>query len=148
MSLTCQHGRPNGHLCPHCGPIDPGAHQPEPEANDSPPIWDLVIADMRERNLEGLRKYGTPPQVSNGSDALVDAYQKALDLAVCLRQEIEERRLAQTRPSDGRWTQEDDDFALAMADQGWTHRRIAGRLDRTAAAVAARLSRLRRGTLP
>lgn len=120
--------------------------QPAPETNDSTPIWDLVVADMRERDHEGRRKYGTPLQAKNGRDALVDAYQEALDLAVYLRQAIEERRLAQPRPNDGRWSAGDDHFALTMSAQGWTHRRIAGRLGRTPAAVAARLSRLGRAT--
>lgn len=65
--------------------------EPPPSANASPAIWDLVIADMRERDANGLRKYGTRLQANNGRDALVDAYQEALDLAVYLRQAIAER---------------------------------------------------------
>ena len=65
--------------------------QPPPKRNDSTPIWDLVIADMRERDREGRRRYGMPLQAHNGRDVLVDAYQEALDLAVYLRQAIEER---------------------------------------------------------
>lgn len=65
--------------------------QREPLANDSTAIWDLVIADMRERDRVGRRRYGTPLQANNGRDALVDAYQEALDLVVYLRQVIEER---------------------------------------------------------
>ena len=37
-------------------------------------------------------EHGTPLQAHNGRDPLVDAYQEALDLAVYLRQAIEERR--------------------------------------------------------
>ena len=66
--------------------------QPPPVASDRPAIWDMVIEDMRERNRIGTKKYGTPLQAHNGRDALVDAYQEALDLAVYLRQAIEERR--------------------------------------------------------
>lgn len=40
----------------------------------------------------GIERYGTPVQAGNGRKALVDAYQEALDLAVYLRQEIEERK--------------------------------------------------------
>lgn len=65
--------------------------QPPPIANDSLPVWELVIADMRERDSVGRQRYGTPLQTNNGRDALVDAYQEALDLVVYLRQAIEER---------------------------------------------------------
>ena len=71
--------------------------EPEPVANDSTPIWDLVIRDMHERDAEGRRKYGTPLQAGNGRDPLVDAYQEALDLVVYLRQAIEERGRIEAR---------------------------------------------------
>lgn len=74
------------------GLLDP---EPPPSVNASPAIWDLVVADMRERDANGLRKYGTRPQANNGRDALVDAYQEALDLAVYLRQAIAEREVHQ-----------------------------------------------------
>jgi len=65
--------------------------EPAPIPNDRPAVWDLVIADMHERNEWATKKYGTPIQPHNGRDALVDAYQESLDLAVYLRQAIEER---------------------------------------------------------
>lgn len=65
--------------------------QPPPEPNDLPAIWDLVAADMKERDQVGRERYGTPLQPFNGRDALVDAYQEALDLVVYLRQAIYER---------------------------------------------------------
>lgn len=65
-----------------------------PTPNDRTPIWDLVVADMQERDRIGTGKYGTPLQAHNGRDALVDAYQEALDLVVYLRQAIEERGAA------------------------------------------------------
>lgn len=68
------------------------AAQPVPTTNSSTPIWDLVIADMCERDHVGRQRYGTPLQANNGPDALIDAYQEALDLVVYLRQAIEERR--------------------------------------------------------
>lgn len=74
----------------------PNDEQPAPEHNQSTPIWDLVIADMRERDHVGRQRYGTPLQANNGRDALVDAYQEALDLAVYLRQCIEERQCKTT----------------------------------------------------
>lgn len=66
--------------------------QPPPIQNNSTPVWDLVIQDMQERDHVGRQRYGTPLQAHNGRDALVDAYQEALDLAVYLRQLIEERK--------------------------------------------------------
>lgn len=67
--------------------------QQDPVPNERPAVWDLVIADMRERDAGGLAKYGTRLQPGNGRDALVDAYQEALDLCVYLRQAIAEREL-------------------------------------------------------
>jgi len=81
-----------------------------PVANDGPKMWDLVIADvstmgeplmfsprhsaviadMRARDAEGVRRYGVPLQAHNGRPCLIDAYQEALDLTVYLRQAIEE----------------------------------------------------------
>lgn len=52
----------------------------------------LVLKDMEDRRRGGVEKYGTPLQPNNGRDALVDAYQEALDLCVYLRQAIEERK--------------------------------------------------------
>lgn len=67
--------------------------QPEPTASRSggPPVWDLVMIDMANRDAEGVRKYGRPLQPHNGRDAIADAYQEALDLCVYLRQAIYER---------------------------------------------------------
>ncbi len=67
--------------------------QPAPtqESADKPAVWNLVMDDMRERDRVGRARYGTPLQPHNGRDALVDAYQEALDLAVYLRQAIYER---------------------------------------------------------
>ena len=65
--------------------------QPPPIPNQGKPVWDLVVADMQERDRVGRERYGTPLQTGNGRDALVDAYQEALDQAVYLRQAIEER---------------------------------------------------------
>lgn len=65
-----------------------------PKKNASTPVWDLVIADMTERDQIGRQKYGTPLQAGNGRDPLVDAYQEALDLVVYLRQAICEREIS------------------------------------------------------
>jgi hypothetical protein len=66
--------------------------EPDPKRNTSRPIWELVIDDMKDRDHFGRMRYGTPLQANNGRDALVDAYQEALDLCVYLRQAIEERQ--------------------------------------------------------
>lgn len=65
--------------------------QPPPVANDGVAIVDLVLDDLVERKRIGIERYGTPLQAHNGRDALVDAYQEALDLCIYLRQAIEER---------------------------------------------------------
>lgn len=65
--------------------------QPKPKKNRRKPIWDLVIADMQNRNKIGIETYGTPLQAFNGRDSLWDAYEEILDLAVYLRQTIEEQ---------------------------------------------------------
>lgn len=64
--------------------------EPPPIHNDGPSMHDLVVEDMRRRKEMGLRKYGTILQAGNGRNALQDAYEEVLDLAVYLRQRIEE----------------------------------------------------------
>lgn len=66
--------------------------QPPPVPNGGRPVWELVVEDMMERDRVGRERYGTPLKTHNGRDALVDAYQEALDLCVYLRQAIEERK--------------------------------------------------------
>lgn len=62
-------------------------NQPDPIPTDEQPVWEMVIADMKARDHVGRERYGTPLQVTNGRDALQDAYEEALDLTVYLRQE-------------------------------------------------------------
>jgi hypothetical protein len=64
---------------------------PVAERNDKPVVWELVIADMQERDQVGRQRYGTPLQPHNGRDPLIDAYQELLDAAVYIRQAIYER---------------------------------------------------------
>ncbi|MDA8320407.1 MAG: hypothetical protein M0030_11450 [Actinomycetota bacterium] len=61
---------------------------PSPASGD---VWLSVIQDMNDRRLLGIARYGTPLQAGNGRDALVDAYQEALDLAVYLKQRLTEQ---------------------------------------------------------
>jgi hypothetical protein len=69
----------------------PIVDQPPPVHTNGPAIVDLVLTDLAERKRIGIARYGTPLQAHNGRDALIDAYQEALDLACYLRQAIEER---------------------------------------------------------
>jgi len=66
--------------------------EPDPIPNSQPPVWEQVIADMRERDATGRAKYGVPLQAFNGRKPLIDAYQEVLDLAVYLRQHVIEDR--------------------------------------------------------
>ena len=59
--------------------------KPKPSFGD---VWLNVIDDMKSRRKMGIEKYGTPLQPNNGRNALVDAYQEVLDLAVYLKQKI------------------------------------------------------------
>lgn len=65
--------------------------EPAPKPSAHPAVWPLVIRDMADRDTFGREKYGVPLQPHNGRDALKDAYQEALDLAVYLRTAIYER---------------------------------------------------------
>ena len=67
------------------------APQSDPEPGTGPSINDLVVVDLETRREMGQRKYGTVLQANNGRDALIDAYQEALDLCQYLRQELYER---------------------------------------------------------
>lgn len=53
-------------------------------------VTDLVVGDLHERREAGKVKYGTPLKTFNGRDALVDAYQEAIDMTMYLRQRIAE----------------------------------------------------------
>ena len=57
-------------------------------AGIDPRIDALLVEDIRERDRAGEKKYGTRLQPLNGRDAIVDAYQEALDLVVYLRQRL------------------------------------------------------------
>jgi hypothetical protein len=68
--------------------------EPPPIPNNKPSIHDLVIEDMHSRKEMGLKKYGTILQADNGRNALKDAYEEVLDLAMYLKQKLEEEREA------------------------------------------------------
>lgn len=67
--------------------------QPAPDGGQGN-VQALVRADLEERERIGVERYGTPLRLFNGRNALVDAYQEAMDLTVYLRQAIAERNLS------------------------------------------------------
>jgi hypothetical protein len=69
------------------GPEGPYETEPAP----LPPIWELVMADMRERDRIGAERYGDRLRVTTAVDPLRYAYEEALDLACYLRKAIAER---------------------------------------------------------
>ena len=54
-------------------------------------VLDAVLADLKERADVGRQKYGTLLETNKGRDALMDAYQEALDLVMYLKQTLMER---------------------------------------------------------
>ena len=68
-----------------------GGEQSMPTKNALPYVWSLVIRDMVDRGIVGVKRYGTRLQPNNGRDSLRDALDEALDLACYLRQAIYER---------------------------------------------------------
>ncbi len=70
----------------------PNKPEPPPRPSNETPAWDLVLADIAERDKMGVEKYGQRLTPGDGRDSLVDAYQEALDLVVYLRKAIEEKR--------------------------------------------------------
>ena len=53
------------------------------------PIADMVIEDMIDRKIFGIKKYGVCLQSDNGRNNLIDLYQELLDAVIYLRCEIE-----------------------------------------------------------
>lgn len=45
-----------------------------------------VLADLEDRDKEGVKKYGTRLCTNNGRDALIDFYQEILDAIVYIKQ--------------------------------------------------------------
>ena len=68
-----------------------GDSQDMPNINDQPYVHDAMIADIESRKALGTRRYGTPLQPHNGRNALLDAYEESLDLAVYLKQALMEK---------------------------------------------------------
>lgn len=66
-------------------------NQPIPKKNMKPEVMGLFLDDLDARYKEGIDRYGVALQPFNGRDALRDAYEEAMDLALYLRQAIYER---------------------------------------------------------
>ena len=56
-------------------------------------IHDLLRDDITAREKIGDAEYGQPLLPFNGRNSILDAYEECLDMAVYLRQEIEERKV-------------------------------------------------------
>ncbi len=67
-----------------------GDSQGLPTVNNQPYIHDLVIVDIEARRAIGIERYGTALQPHNGRNALLDAYEEVLDLAMYLKQRLVE----------------------------------------------------------
>lgn len=68
------------------------AAEPQPAPTEGRQrVIDEVVDDLMARAETGKVKYGTYLMTHNGRDALMDAYQEALDLVMYLRQAIMER---------------------------------------------------------
>ena len=71
--------------------------QPDPIPNDRTPVWDALYARMRARDAFGVRKYGVRLRPFDGRRTLEDAIDEALDLAVYLEKERQERSELEAR---------------------------------------------------
>lgn len=75
--------------------------QPLPVPNKELDIQSQVIEDIVERRKVGISRYGTALQPFNGRDALQDAYEEAMDLAIYLKQCIVERDMQRSAIGGG-----------------------------------------------
>lgn len=53
-------------------------------------LMKAVVSDLKDRQQKGIKVYGKPLSIFNGRDALMDAYEEALDLVMYLRQRLTE----------------------------------------------------------
>jgi len=65
----------------------------EPVSLDRPPAPEELVDDLEARLRLGVERYGRRLSLRNGRDAVVDAYQEALDLCLYLRQAHQEGEL-------------------------------------------------------
>lgn len=96
--------------------------QPLPEENDEPFVQDRLMAFIERRKQVGIERYGTALQPHNGRDAMLDAFEEAVDLAVYLAQVLIER--------DGKLPGEEDEAAPEVTLDPPSEV-LSGMLDRT-----------------
>lgn len=60
-------------------------------------ILEMIREDLQKREDKGVVTYGEKLRAFNGRDALIDAYEEALDLCMYLRQAIAERDASKPR---------------------------------------------------
>jgi hypothetical protein len=70
--------------------MNPTDDQPAPRPGKQR-VVDYVLKDINFVVMKGLEHYGTYLEAHNGRDALMDAYQEAIDMVFYLRQAIIER---------------------------------------------------------
>lgn len=64
-------------------------HEPQPKGHGDD-VLTRVILDLKARGVVGKLKYGTALKTNNGRNALMDAYQEALDMCMYLKQKLME----------------------------------------------------------
>ena len=70
--------------------MDASVYEPDPKPGQVI-VLNLVMKDLQARAQFGLDKYKTYLMTRNGRNALMDAYQEALDLCMYLRQALYEQ---------------------------------------------------------
>lgn len=92
-------------------------------------VTDAIVQDLLSRREHGKVKYGTELMTHNGRDAMVDAYQEALDLVMYFKQTLMERDAKAELPfipargsvavgETLRWVNSD----IALSGRGFWHR--------------------------
>lgn len=69
--------------------MDNNTPQPKPQSGKKIVLF-AVLNDFEQRAEMGKKKYGTYLETHNGRNALVDAYQEAMDLVMYLKQRLME----------------------------------------------------------
>lgn len=81
------------------------ADKPEPKPTAGRDIvLTAVLQDLRDRAEAGKLKYGTYLMTHNGRNALMDAYQEALDLCMYLKQALMEQEKPSVSKPQYRYT--------------------------------------------
>jgi hypothetical protein len=98
---------------PIMGDVTRAQQDPKPGKTS---VTDLVMIDIVDRRAQGVEKYGMELKTDNGRDALVDAYQEALDLVMYLRQAIEERKEREVKRKEAIVSAQMKDVPLEQLD--------------------------------